>query len=51
LARFQVLVSGSNIYRSLKQLAAGPLPPNKYILSFILIIVIPALGEGATELR
>ena len=49
-ATVQFLFSGSKICKSLKQLAAGPLPPNQYIFSFTLIIVIPALGEGGTEL-
>ncbi len=44
-----MLVLGSKIYKSLKQLAEGPEPPNKYNFSFIEAIVIPALGEGGGE--
>jgi hypothetical protein len=48
-ASVQVPVFGSKIYRSLKQLADGPDPPNKYNFSLIDAIVMPALGEGGGE--
>ena len=39
-------VIGSNVYKSLKQKACGPLPPNKKSLSLTLHSSIPALGAG-----
>jgi len=39
-------VYGSNVYRSLKQNAWGPLPPKRNSLSVTLHSSIPALGAG-----
>jgi hypothetical protein len=39
-------VNGSKVYKSLKQKACGPLPPNKNKLSSTLQSSIPALGAG-----
>ena len=46
----QVDVNGSNVYRSLKQKAWGPLPPNKNSLSVTLHSSMPALGAGLSPI-